>query len=44
VTSQTWVTFGIVQNPQSIIKAIAIEHSQQGQWLIVSRSFPKVLE
>jgi hypothetical protein len=44
VTSQTWIAFGIVQNPQGIIKAVAIQHSQQGQRLIISRGFPKVLE
>jgi hypothetical protein len=44
VTSQTWITFGIVQHPQGIIKAIAIQHSQQSQRFIISRGFPKVLE
>jgi hypothetical protein len=44
VTSQTWITFGIVQHPQGIIKSIAVEHSQQGQWFIVGRGFPKLLE
>jgi hypothetical protein len=44
VTSQTWITTSIVQNPQGIIKAIAIQHSQQGQRFIIRRGFPKVLE